>query len=155
MVGKLAGGSQSSTSPQARSTHGQQLCELAVLGHKKCKSPQDTSIFILELERRIQEVVETSGEAPGDKWMSTSLLSGMDERTKWYCAAGIKRGASFTIPKTAVMAFVNLVCGTSMPSKKDAMDIDQIGEEESEKSWERETWWGDERGEGGKMTKAV
>ena len=71
--------------------------------------------------------METSGETPDDRWMSTILLAGMDERTKRSCAAGIKRGASFTVLRTAVMAFVNLVCGTSMPSKKDAVDIDQIG----------------------------
>ena len=52
----------------------------------------------------------------------------MDESTRRNCAAGIKRDASFTVQKTAVTAFVNLVCRTSMPSKKDAMDKDQIGE---------------------------
>ena len=64
--------------------------------------------------------------------MSTILLSGMDESTKRNCTAGIKRDASFIVLKTAAMAFVNLVCGTCMPSKKDAVDIDQIGEKESE-----------------------
>ena len=49
-------------------------------------------------------------------------------------------------PKTVVMAFVNLVCRTSMASKKDAMDIDQIGEKETEESWGKEEWWGDEWG---------
>lgn len=72
---------------------------------------------------------------PDDRWMSTILLFGMGESTKTNCAAGIKRVASFTVLKTAVMSFVILVCGTSMPSKKDAMDIDQIGRKECEESW--------------------
>ena len=41
---------------------------------------------------------------------------------------------------------MNLVCGASMPNRKDAMDIDQVGERESEESWEKENWWGDEWG---------
>ena len=79
--------------------------------------------------------------------MSTILLSGMDESTKRNCAAGRKRDASFTVLNTAAMAFVNLVCGTSMPSKKDAMDIDQIGEKDGEESWGKAELWGYEWGE--------
>ena len=78
--------------------------------------------------------------------MSTILLSGMDDSTKNKCAAGIKRDTSFPDLKMAVQAFVNLVGSTSMPNKKDAMDIDQIGERESEESWEKQNWWGDEWG---------
>ena len=90
--------------------------------------------------------METSGEHPDDSWMSTILISGTDESTQRNCAAGIKRDTSFTVLKTAAMAFVNLVCGTSMPSKKDVMDIDQIGEKETKESWGEKEWWGDEWG---------
>lgn len=64
----------------------------------------------------------------------------MDDITKRKCAAGTKRDTSFPKLKMAVQAFVNLVCSTSMPNKKDAMDIDQIGERESDDSWEKEDW---------------
>ena len=70
----------------------------------------------------------------------------MDDSTKKNCAAGLKRDTSFADLKLAVQSFVNLVCGTSMPSKKDAMDIDQIGERENEESWGKENWWGYEWG---------
>ena len=62
------------------------------------------------------------------------------------CAAGMKRDTSFPDLRTVVQAFVNLVRGTSLPSTKDAMDIDQIGEKESEEGWEKKNWWGDEWG---------
>lgn len=107
----------------------QQLCELAALGHKKCKNPQETFIFLLAIKRRIQAVVETSGESPTTYGCLTILLSGMDDSTKTNCAA-----TSCPDLKLAVQAVVNLVCGTSMPNKKDAMDINQIGEGESEES---------------------
>ena len=70
--------------------------------------------------------------------MSTILLSRMDESTKRNCAAGIKRDTSVAVLKTAVMAFVNLVCGASMPSKKDAKDMGQIGEKKAKKAGEKE-----------------
>ena len=91
--------------------------------------------------------METSGENPDDRWVSTILLSGIAQNTKRKCTAGKKRDTSFAVLKTAVMAFVNLVCGASVPSKKDAMDIDQIGEKEGEESWGKEEWWGYEWGD--------
>ena len=37
--------------PASAIVHGQQFCELAVLGHKRCSSPQEASSILLEIER--------------------------------------------------------------------------------------------------------
>ena len=60
--------------------------------------------------------METSGENPDGRWMSAILVSGIDESKKRNFAAGIQSDTSFTVLETAVMAFVNLFCDTSMPS---------------------------------------
>ena len=84
-----------------------------------------------------------------------SLCNNKNDSTKKNCAAGIKRDASFPDLKMAVQAFVNLVCGTSMPSKKDAMDIDQIGEKKVKKAGEKKTGGETNGEERPKMIEAV
>ena len=100
-----------------------------MLALKKCKNIQETSILLLELERRIEEVVETRGDPPDNTWMTTILLTAMDERTRTHCSTGLREDTSFMSMETIVLAFIHLVSGTSTVHKsKDAVDIDQIGE---------------------------
>lgn len=70
------------------------------------------------------------------------------KNTDTRCSTGLTEDTTFVSLKATVLAFVNLVCGTSTtPKGKDSIDIDQIGEKRDgedwgdiDENWEEEKW---------------
>lgn len=116
--------------PQAGTRRMKEVADLMALQNKRCKTASDTSLILLETDRRQRLIAEIGGNPPGDEMLANVLWMPMGPGTRSH-ASGKPDASSdveFKLMKEAVMRHTTLVGATSgegagMPV---AMDVSSI-----------------------------
>ena len=74
---------------------GQTMAAVGKLSDANCKNPQETSILMLELDRRIRGLEDITGKSPGGYWLVSIVSNAMDDQTKTHCSGCLKTDTDF------------------------------------------------------------
>ena len=105
-----------------------ELRELMQLMNKRCKNTGETSLIVLEIDRRKMLIAEVGVSPPGDDVTTSVLLAAMDPSTRSHVSSKLNM-EELTYPplRQAVMAHCTLQSNNSRSSGPVAMDIGSIG----------------------------
>lgn len=124
---------------------GAALTDVTAIVYKPAKTPAETRLRIVELDRRIRIAEDLSGEPMDDKHMKSLLAIILDPLTRAHTTQYLGVSKSFQDLKRAVLQFTanNASNPTPKTGETSAMDIGQVMEAEAEEEAE-EGWRGGE-----------
>ena len=104
-----------------------EIAELNALQNKRCKSAAETSVILLEVDRRRRLIVEIGGQEPSNDTLANVLWLAMGPGTRDHVSSKLEDATTVEYKelKTAIMRHVSLVNATR-PSRPVAMDIGSI-----------------------------
>lgn len=87
------------------------LSDLGSLNHKRCKNPYETLVVLLEVERKVQEIREITGNRPSDERLVSILLAIMDYGTKTNVSGTMTTDTTFPTLRNKIRAHATLLGG--------------------------------------------
>ena len=100
------------------------------LQNKRCKNASETSLILIEIDRRQRLIAEIGGVPSGDEMLVSVLWMAMDPGTRSHVSSKIDANSAveFKVMKEAVMRHTTLVGATSgaTANRTVAMDIGAI-----------------------------
>ena len=105
-----------------------EIAELQALHTKRCKNPSETSLVLLEVDRRKRLIEQIGGQAPSNDTLVGVLWSTMDSGTKTHVSGRITdvSEVGYAELKTAIMKHASLMEATTTKAPN-AKDIGAIG----------------------------
>ena len=106
----------------------QQISELTALQNKRCKNTAETSLIVLEVDRRKRLIEEIGAQAPSNAVLVSVLWMAMDANTRSHVSGELDVNEVIYMDlRQAVMAYTSLV-GATAPRAATPMDIGAIAD---------------------------